>query len=450
MSLAFGGHIIAGLALNGSAVSACYNGQIVWPEDQWATVFLDPGRTSNYDYLKMRFVTPNGDEIILEDGLTATASASAMVPVNSTAYWTANGDQTNASARYHVSALGASGFSGMSAYTAVTTGFYEDPNVESYGSAVLTSTGSASARSMTVPAYHVTYGEGSTNYSSTVSASSWAGEITGTWGWAAGRGMWIPRGAAVGFSASSISSRTYSVKENMTALSGYSITYNHRGQGSRSLVTGYLTGNSTLDFRLEGGRYKSVYATGTALTLATALGISAATWQPLTIITAFSSNLNSGSSTTEYIVGSAGAGLVYGFAASTSLGTMKNSAGTWMGISGYNAVYSWGNHHDWVSNSAKMSGQFSAFRRKGGTGNNNATYVIFGKSGSYVSFAQKSGTFALPTASSTTPKTTTQTGEFSLTGRSANAALCFSISVPQNANLCGNCRGAWTASGVVL
>lgn len=32
MSLAFGGNIIAGLALNGSAVSACYNGQIVWPE----------------------------------------------------------------------------------------------------------------------------------------------------------------------------------------------------------------------------------------------------------------------------------------------------------------------------------------------------------------------------------------------------------------------------------
>lgn len=449
MSLAFGGHIIAGLALNGSAVSACYNGQIVWPEEQRATVFLDPGRTSNYDYLKMRFVTPNGDEIILEDGLTSTASASAMVPVNSTAYWTANGDQTNASARYHVTALGASGFSGMSAYTAVTTGFYEDPNVESYGSAVLTSTGSASAKANTTWASKITYGEGSTNYYSTVSASSWAGEVTGAWGYAGGRYLWIPNGASVGFSGSSNSGKTYNVKSEMTALSGYSITYSHRGQGTRSLVTGYLTSKMT-GFRLEGGRNKCVYATGTALYLATASGISAAAWQPKTIITAFSSNLNSGSSIAEYIVGSAGAGLVYGFASSKSYGTMKNSAGTWIGISANNDVYAWGDHHDWVSNSAKMSGHFSAFRRKGGTGNNNATWVLYNRNSSNQSISGKAGQFALPTASSTTPKTTTQTGEFSLTGRSANAALCFSISVAQNANLCCNCSGAWTASGVVL
>lgn len=35
MSLAWNGQEIAGLALNGSAVSACYNGQIVWPPQQY-------------------------------------------------------------------------------------------------------------------------------------------------------------------------------------------------------------------------------------------------------------------------------------------------------------------------------------------------------------------------------------------------------------------------------
>lgn len=446
MSLAFGGHIIAGLALNGSAVSACYNGQIVWPESNMVKVNL----SNTDDYLRMRFVDSTGGETAIEVGSGATATASAEVPVGVSAYWTANGCQTGSDTRYHVTGFGVSGFDAVSADTAVTTSFYNDPNAMSYGSGIITATDSASAQAETTPVYHVTYGEGSTNYYSTVSASSWAGQNTGTWDWAGGRSMWIPQGAAVGFSASSISSRTYSVKENMTALSGYSITYGHRGQGSRSLVTGYLTGSDVLSFRIEGGRYKSVYATGTAYQLATALAISAASWQAATIITAFSSNLNSGSSNSEYIVGSAGAGLVYGFAASTSLGTVKNSAGSWLGISGANDVYSWLNHHDWVSNSAKMSGSFSAYRRKGGTGHNNATWVLYNKNSAYQSISGKAGTFALPTASSTTPKTTIQTGNFAYTGRSANAAYCFSIAVPQNANLCCNCRGAWTASGVVL
>ena len=446
MSLAFGGHIIAGLALNGSAVSACYNGQIVWPDAQMVKVNL----SNTDDYLRMRFVDSTGGETAIEVGSGATATASASVPVGATAYWTANGCQTGADTRYHVTGLGVSGFDAVSADTAVTTSFYNDPNAMSYGSALLTASDSASAQADITPVYQVTFGEGSTNYYSTVSASSWAGQMLGTWDWAVGREMWIPQDAKVVFSASSAPSRTYSVSPNMTALSGYSITYSHRGQGTRSVVSGYLTGSSTLAFRLGGGRYKSVYATGTALYLATASGISAAAWQPRTIITAFSSNLNTGSSTTDYITGSAGAGLVYGFAASKSYGAMKNSAGSWFDISANNDVYIWGNHHDWVSNSAKMSGSFSAFRRKGATGNNNATWALYGKSGSYASFAQKSGTFALPTASSTTPRTTTQTGEFSLTGRSANAALCFSNTVAQNANLCCNCRGAWTASGVVL
>lgn len=416
----------------------------------WEEKMVDVNLSNTDDYLRMRFVDATGGETAIEVGSGATATASASVPVGATAYWTANGCQTGTDTRYHVTALGVAGFGDISAATAVTTGFYLNPDVTSYGSARLISTDSASAQAETTPVYHVTYGEGSTNYYSTVSASSWAGQNTGTWDWAGGRAMWIPHGAQVGFSASSMSSRTYTVQSNMTALSGYSIEYNHKGMGTHSLVTGYLTGSSTLAFRLGGGRYKSVYATGTAYQLATASAISAAAWQPITIITAFSSNLNSGSSNSEYIVGSAGAGLVYGFASSKSLGTMKDSAGSWKGIFGNNDVYSWGSHHDWVSNSAKMSGSFSAYRRKGGTGNNNATWVLYNRNSSNQSISGKAGTFALPTASSTTPKTTTQTGEFALTGRSANACSVFSNAVAQNANLCCNCRGAWTASGIVL
>lgn len=421
-------------------------GSVAWEAPGMCQVNL----SNNNDYLRMRFVDATGGETAIEVGSGATAAASASVPVGATAYWTANGYQGGADTRWHVTGLAVSGFGGVSAATAVMPYFYTNPNYTSFGSAKLTGTGSASAQVETTPAYRVTYGEGYTNYYSTVSASSWAGVATGTWDYTTGREMWIPVNAKVGFSASSLSSRTYTVQSNLTALSGYAISYNHRGQGTRSLVTGYLTGNDVLSFRLGGGRYKSVYATGTAYTLATASGISAASWQPITVITAFSSNLVSGSSTTELIAGSAGAGLVYGFSATKRVGSWKNSAGTWGQIYLTNDVYTWGDHHDWVSNSAKMSGQFSAFRRKGASGNNNATWKIYTKTGSYVSNIGKSGQFALPTNSSTTPTTTTQTAAFSLTGRSANACFCFDNTVAQNANLCANCRGAWTASGVVL
>lgn len=444
MSLAFGGNIIAGLALNGSAVSACYNGTIVWPEANMVKVNL----SNTDDYLRMRFVDATGGETAIEVGSGATATASASVPVGATAYWTANGCQTGTDTRYHVTGLGVSGFDAVSADTAVSTSFYNDPNAMSYGSGILTATDSASAQAITEPVYHTTYGEGSTNYYSTVSASSWAGQMLGTWDWAANREMWIPRNAKVVFSASSAPSRTYSVNPIMTALSGYSITYSHRGQGTRSVVSGYLTGSDVLSFRLQGGRYKSVYATGTAYPLG-APSASAAAWQPNTVITALSSNLLSGSSTTEYLTGSAAAGLIYGFATSTSLGTMKNSAGSWAGISG-NQIYAWSLHHDWVSNSGTMSGSFSARRKSGPTANNNATWVLYNKNSAYQSISGKAGQFAVPKNSGTTATTTTQTGSFALTGRSANACFVFSNSVAQSTALCCNCRGAWTASGVVL
>lgn len=419
-------------------------GSVAW-EEKMVKVNL----SNTDDYLRMRFVDSTGGETAIEVGSGATATASASVPVGVTAYWTANGCQTGDSARYHVTGLGVSGFANLSADTAVDTGYYVSPNVMSYGSATLTATDTASAQVETDVAYRVTYGEGSNNFYSTVSASSWAGQILGTWNYTTGRGMWIPRGAQVGFSASSISGRTYTVQPSLTALSGYAIEYNHKDMGTHSLVTGYLTGSSTLAFRLGGGRYKSVYATGTALQLANTSAISAACWQADPIISSFSSNLVSGSSTTSCIAGSANAGLVNGFESSTHLGTMKNSAGTWIGILGSTGNYKWHDVRQWVSCSAKMSGIFSAVRSKGHTGNNNATWVLYNRNSSNQSISGKAGQIAVPTASGKTA-TTTQTGEFSLTGKSANACGVFSMAVAQSTALYANCRGAWTASGVIL
>lgn len=41
MSICWNGHEIAGLTLNGSAVSACYNGQLVWPTAQMKLLWTD-------------------------------------------------------------------------------------------------------------------------------------------------------------------------------------------------------------------------------------------------------------------------------------------------------------------------------------------------------------------------------------------------------------------------
>lgn len=445
MSLAFGEHIIAGLALNGSAVSACYNGQIVWPDVQMCQVNL----SNNNDYLRMRFVDATGGETAIEVGSGATATASASVPVGATAYWSANGCSTGADTRYHVTAIGVSGFGDISADTAAPPAFYTVGSLISRGSARLIATDSASAQVETTPVYHVTYGEGSTNYYSTVSASSWAGEVTGTWDYKTGRGMWIPSGAQVGFSGSSNATRTYDVQTNMTALDGYAISYNHAGNGTRSLVTGILTQSGPMSFRLANGRLKSVYATGNALQIAAASGAaSATTWRAHTIMTAFSSNLRYDSST-SYITGSANAGAVHGFTKTKTLGQMKNSAGTWNYVSGLTDVYNFKYITSFSSMSGTMSGNFSAMRTEGPTGNNNATYILYGYTDASGSYSLKSGTFAAPTASGKTA-TTIQTVSTAITANRVNVCNMFHVTVPQTTSLISNCKGAWTASGVVL
>lgn len=418
-------------------------GAIAW-ESPSAMVILDPGRISNYDYLKMRFVTPDGDEIIVQDGNTATASASAMVPVNSTAYWTANGDQTNPSARYHVSALGYSGFSGMSAYTSVTTGFYTNTNVESYGSAVLTSTGSASAKTQTTPVYRGTYGEGGSSWYCTLMVTSWAGSITGTWGTAAGRSMWIPSGAKVVFSASSVAGKTYTVQPAYTAMPGYEIVYAHSKPGTHSTVSGYM--NSSYDFRLGSGRTKNVYGTGLIPRNLSATA-SVAEWRPSAYITAFSSNLNTGSALDSFMVGTANIGKVRGFASSNILGAYKNSAGTW-GTAYSGNTYKWTNVTSFISNSAKITVKHSAIRTKGATGNATAYFRFYGMSGGNM-FSLLSGNWKFPTASANTA-TNTQTAATSLTVSGDRAFFRNDTWVAGNTALCVNASGSFTASGVIV
>lgn len=416
-------------------------GAIAW-EYPSATVFLHPGYTANNDYLKMRFVTPEGGEIIIEDGSAGNVSASAMVPVNSTAYWTANGAQGE-SASYHVVSLGDSGFSGMSAYTAVTTGFYTNPDVESYGSAVLTATGSASAKTNSTKAWKATYGEGGTAWYTRVSASSWAGDYSGPWGTAGGNVMWIPSGAKVVFSASSVSGKTYTVQPAYTAMPGYEIVYAHSKPGTHSTVSGYM--NSSYAFRLGSGRTKNVYATG-LLPRNTSATASAAEWRPSGYITAFSSNLSTGSALDTFMVGTANIGKVYGFASSNNLGAYRDSAGTWHTATSGN-TYKWTNVTSFISNSAKISVKHSAIRTKGATGNATAYFRYYGMSAGNM-YNILSGNWKFPTASGNTA-TNTQTAANSTTVIGDRAFFRNDVWVAGNTALCVNASGSFTASGVI-
>lgn len=420
-------------------------GSVAW-EFEHPMVMLFPGAALTNDYLKMRFVTPDSQEIILEAGSGTTASASARVPVGSTAYWTANGYQDHTGIKWHVSALYNTGFSGVSANTAVTTSFYENPNSESDGSAILTATGSASATVSTFRSYRATFGEGGSTYHVAFSASSFVGNYLSPLG-ASLRTAWIPKGSEVLFSASSLSGTTYSLNPSATALNNFAISWNHQGSGSRMDVTGNM--NTAISFRLGSGRPKRVYATGYNRVLGAAQGTaSAAIWQPLCIITSFSSNLNTGSSLDTYLVGSANAGDVHGFASGPGLGVMMNSAGTWSSITSGTNTYKWNNRY-FISNSAFFSGTFSAMRTKGPTGSNNATYVFYGKDANNASVSRVSGQFAVPTASGKT-STKTASGRFSTNTLGVEAFAIMSNAVAGRTSLCANCVGHYTASGVVV
>lgn len=420
-------------------------GPVAW-EFEHPMVVLFPGATTTYDYLKMRFVTPDSQEIILEAGSGTTASASARVPVGSTAYWTGNGYQGNTATKWHVSSLYNSGFSGVSANTAVTTSFYENPNSAANGSAVLTATGSATATVATHRSYLVTFGGGGTNYHASLSASSFAGNYLSPLGNAL-RTAWIPSGGNIRFSASSNSGQTYSIQSiTVNALSATSISWAHTNPGTNMLLTGKVTAAGT-QCRLGNGRQKLVYATGYNRVLWAAAGlVSAASWQPHNIITAFSSNLCSGTASDSFIVGSGNAGKIRGFNSSTTVGSMCNSAGTWSNPASGN-TYKWTNRY-FMSNSAHVTATFSAVRSKGPTANNNATYVFYGRNTAGNSVSRLSAQFALPKQSGKTA-TKTASGNFSTTTFQDEAYALLSNTVAKSTALFANAVGYFTASGRV-
>lgn len=409
----------------------------------WAEPMVDVNLSMNRSWLKMRFVDSTGGETSMEVGSSLSASASASVPRNSTAYWTANGYQGYASSREHVTAFLASGFAGVSADTSVTTSFYEDPSVSSYGSARLTASDSASAHISNAIAYKAVYGEGGTAWYSRVSASSWAGEYSGPWGTAGGQEMWIPSGAQVVFSASSVAGKTFSMQPAYTAMPGYEIMYLHNLPGTRSTVSGYM--NTAYSFRLGSGRTKNVYGTGLIPRNVSATA-SVAEWRPSAYVTAFSSNLNTGSALDSFMVGTANMGSVYGFASSTTLGAYKNSAGTWTtAYSG--STYKWTDVLKFISNSAKVSVKHSAIRTKGATGNATAFFRFYGVSAG-TAFNLLSGNWKFPTASGNTA-TNTQTAATSLTVSGDRAFYRNDTWVVGNTALCVNASGSFTASGVI-
>jgi hypothetical protein len=404
-------------------------------------VVVDP--LSN-GYLTMEFTTPGGDTITLDSQMS---SASARVPVGSTASWTAHAFSGQASSRNVLTAYNMVGFSGVSADIPVSTSLYKTPELTGYGSGVLTSNTFASAECDTVKFNRCSYGQGTTSWNTKISASSFAGSYDDGYDTAAGRIVWVPEGGRLSYMASSISGRTFSFSTSLTSLDNYGVNFNHKGIGTTGAVTGYM--NEPRGFFLANGRNKNVFATGYNRVLGAAQGTaSAAAWQPLCIITAFSSNLSTGSSLSTYLTGSANAGDVHGFASGAGLGVMKNSAGTWSSITSGTNTYKWDNRY-FMANSAFFSGTFSAMRTKGPTGSNNATYVFYGKGADNSSVSRVSGQFALPTASAKTA-TKTASGSFSTTTFGVEAFAIMSNTVAQRSSLCANCVGYWTASGRVV
>lgn len=414
-------------------------GSVAW-EFEHPMVVVDP---LGKDYLSVEFHTPAGETITLE---SQQSSASARIPVGSTALWTASGISDDVSARNLLTSLYLQGFSGYSSDVALGTANYMY-DVTGRGSALLTANSVASVSARTYPFYLCTYGEGGTAYYSTLSASGLLPGYTGSWGTVAGRGMWVPEGSDIGFSASSQSGKTYSIQPGTThAFDSTGIAWSHTNPGTNMLFTGVVTGAAIL--RLGSGRQKLAYATGYNRMLAASQGlISAAAWQSLNIITSFSSNMCSGGEPGSYIAGSANAGKIRGFASSTKVGVMKNSAGTWSNVTSSTNTYKWENRY-FINNSAHVTATFSAVRSKGPTGNNKATYVFFGHNSAGNRVSRLSAQFALPTQSGKTA-TKTASGNFSTTHFNEEAYTVLSNTVAQSTALYANSVGYFTASGQV-
>lgn len=425
-------------------------GSVAWEYNDGTMVMLDPYRTSNGDYLKMRFVTPGGEEIILEDGSAGNVSASAMVPAGSTAYFTANGFQGDAATttKYHVTALANSGFSGVSSenWSNVTTAFYGNPNVETHGSAVLTATGSASAQATTHMVYKYSYGEGGPNYYSTVSASGFAPAYTGSWSFASGRAMWIPRGSHFGFSASSRSGITYSISPVVSAntISGMALAFNHRNLGTHSLLTGYA--DSPRDMYISNCRSKEISANGVFVWCT---NTATTTWEPSPRITAFSSNLDTGTAYGTFIVGSdsasnsAGLFKMYGFASGSGIGSRRDRAGSWGSITTTDSNYYFPWNFTQISNSSYASAVFSS-KRVSYQSTTAAEYMFYGRSGG-ASFRIKNGKYNLAAAANSVAKTN-QTASKKLSNSGAYSMLCLDSTVALGMSAVCNCSGIWNGS----
>lgn len=422
------------------------SGPVSW-EYPVVMVIIDPLRTGiNRDYFKVSFLTPDGDEIVIQDGDGTAVSASAYVPPNSTAMWTAHGYEGNETAKFIVSSVSHPGFSGWSADTAVTTAICESPYATAYGSAVVTAEKSASLHANTFAMRRATFGEGSTYFGIALSASSFLGDYVSPIS-TAKRTAWLPHGSNVRFSASSVDTETYSISSaTVTSMDNFDIVWDHAGNGTNMDATG--TQNKAIDYHLSNGRAKRVYASGYNRVIPTTATASAAVWQPYNIITAFSSNLCKNSGSNSFITGSANIGKVNGFsAADYILGSYRNSAGTWSSLTWAHSAYKW-NNRQFYSNSAYVSATYSAFRKSGPNGSNNANYGVYGKDSAGNSVLQWSASFAVPTVSGQTATATTSwASSNSIAG--SQVLYCLHVGVALSTALGCNCVGYWTASGIV-
>lgn len=424
-------------------------GAIAWeaPEEGNVLVMLDPDRESNLDYLKMRFVSPGGTEIVLEDGDGNTASASAYVPTNSTAYWTAHGYEGDTTAKYFVSALACSGFSGVSADTAVTTAVIESPYATAYGSALLTATDSASASSKTWTARRVVYGLANTGCSNAITATPFFGTYSSTME-STRRTAWIPNGTNILWSARSPEGFTFSVN-GVTGLSNFNMLWSHYGSGSLASSTGRV--DTSIALSPINIRTKRVYASGFNPAAPATAYASACQWQPYSIISSFSSNLCSGSSKEEYLNGSGVASSVYGFITfkNNQIGVCKDTAGSFTTVTSSTDTFKWRNSY-LLSNSAYASAIFSAYKAVNGTTAGKASARFMGCKSGGSNITLSSSLFSLPTTAAA--RTVTTTATCSSSTDSAGVSLCTAlvVDVPASPTLRAQCSGVWTASGVVM
>ena len=304
MSLVLNGQEIAGLVLNGSAISACYNGSLVWPTDapvaHTLTVLGDghgavaPVTASGYA----------GDTVTLSSTASAGYGLSGWATTGGSvagSVFTFGNEDATASAAFsaitYTLTLQNDGNGSLSANK--TTGHIGDTvtlspsasahyNFSGYtqtggsinGNTFTFSASNATAKAWyTIQTFNITFGEGNTYSAGLTATYNGTNVYTRAMGSAKATATNIPYGSKITFSASSPKYYTFTIG-TVSGISATAVSYNGQRDGVGMNFTGYLTGAATTrlanghvkSFRVQGnwpkpggqGKFASIYAKPTA------------------------------------------------------------------------------------------------------------------------------------------------------------------------------------------